>query len=142
MGFWSASTVGGSVSQIYESATSYPDAPSLAGLDEENLYYTYYSASNSESTGIFAMPKRGGDTRVVVPNTVPTLINSRTIDDTHVYWVDVSDQYNIRRAPKNGNGAFESIPVGSFSTPEDLIVDGCAIYWTSGAPNQLLVRAK
>lgn len=140
VGFWSVPSAGGSASQIYQSTSGNAEGPSLAGVDEEDLYYSYPGSSTLR--GIFAMPKQGGDARVVVPDAVPILMNSRTIDETHVYWVDQYAQSSIRRAPKRGNGTIESIPVGSSGTPSDLVVDGCAIYWAGTGPYQLLVRAK
>jgi hypothetical protein len=142
VGFWSVPTVGGAASQLFESPKAIPDVPSLAGLDDDSLYYAYNTGSPGTSTGIFAMPKAGGEGRVVVANAAPMLMGSQTIDDTHVYWIDQNDQYTIRRALKKGDGSVESFSIGSFSSPEDLLVDGCAVYWTSGMPGQLLVRAK
>jgi hypothetical protein len=139
MTVFSVATTGGPVSVIYEWSASLVELPVLSALDGQSLYYTY---PGSRPPGIFSIPKGGGNSRPVVATADPTVFGSRTIDDTHVYWIDWSDLYNIRRAPKTGAGGIETIATGGTGQITDLAVDGCNIYWMANGKNRVLVRAK
>jgi hypothetical protein len=138
LAFFSAATSGGPISMIHEWSTSLAQAPMLGAVDGQSLYYTL---PNGSTHSIHSIPKGGGDSLTVVDSAEPSVFASYTIDDTHVYWVDLSAPGDIRRATKTGDGVIETISTGGASI-EDLAVDGCNIYWiTSGKP-RLNVRSK
>jgi hypothetical protein len=137
--FLSMPTEGGAVVQIYESPAASPDAPSLAAVDDERLYYVF---PGSPSEGIVAMPKAGGAGQTVVANAVPILFGSQTIDGSHLYWVDQSDQGTIRRTAKTGTGGIELFWSGALASITTIAIDACNVYWTPGYPNELRVRGK
>lgn len=136
--FFSMSTTGGKVTQIQEWPEG-ADERFLQGVDDQSLYFV---RPNSLTKGIFAMPKAGGDTRTVVANADPIAFSNRTIDDTHVYWVDVRETGVLQRAPKNGNGTSEKLPGDDFGGLTDMAVDRCNIYWLVLNEPRVLVRGK
>ena len=136
--FISMASPSGPIYQIYESVDAFPDAPSLAAVDDQSLYAV---ATGSTSPGILALPKTGGDSRMVVAGANPILFDSHSIDDKHVYWVDQSDQTSIRRAPKTGAGPTETVWSGA-SGISGLAVDACNVYWTVSGPTRLMVKGK
>jgi hypothetical protein len=138
MAFFSMSTTGGKVTQIQEWSDT-TDPRLLRAVDEQSLYFM---GPNSTSKGIFAMPKAGGDSRTVVANAAPIVFGNKNVDDTHVYWIDYSDQASIQRAPKTGNGAIEKIPGEDSGGVYDVAVDRCNIYWLPSGKPRVLVRGK
>jgi hypothetical protein len=136
--FMSMPSPSGPIFQVYRSPDAFPDAPSLTAVDDQSLYAV---ATGSVSPGILAMPKTGGDSRMVVAGANPILLDSHTIDDKHVYWVDQSNQSSVRRAPKAGGGPTEAVWSGS-SALSGLAVDGCNVYWTVSGPTRLMVKGK
>jgi hypothetical protein len=138
--FLSMPMAGGTVSQIYQSTSPFPDSPSLSAVDEQNIYYLF---SRGASAGIWSMPKGGGEGHAVLPEAGPILFGSETIDDKYLYWVDQSDQYSLRRAPKTGGGSTEIFwTAGLGATISQLAIDDCSVYWTTGLPDRLLMRAR
>jgi hypothetical protein len=133
--FMSVSVAGGTVTQVFQS----PEQPSLAAVDDQSLYYSFW---NDPAKGIVAVPKQGGEGRTLVANAAPILLASKTIDETHVYWVDMSDQDSIRRASKTGTGGIEIVWRARGRGIADMAVDACNVYWTAGNPSELFVRAK
>jgi hypothetical protein len=130
---------GGEVTQLYQSSSTFPDTPTLAALDDQRLYYYFYTDSGA---GIMAMPKDGGEGQTVVPNTAPLVLSSHSIDDTHVYWTDHTDQATIRRVPKIGNGEVEIFWSTSMGWVSDIAVDACNVYWAKYNPTEIMVRTQ
>ncbi len=137
--FRSVPTVGGTITQLYESMTTFADAPSLAAVDDQRLYYDFPTGSG---TGIMAMPKDGGESQTVVPKAKPLMFSSRSIDDSHVYWTEQSDQATIRRIPKTGSGDSEIFWSADSRWVAEIAVDACNVYWTAYNPTEILVRGK
>jgi hypothetical protein len=136
--FFSTSTSGGPVTQIQERSSDLTDVRILKAVDDQNLYFI---RPNNTTKGIFALPKGGGDSRTVVANVDPVTFGSQTIDDTHVYWVDASDQTSIQRSLKTGSG-IEKIPSEGSDGIADMAVDHCNIYWLPSGKPRILVRGK
>jgi hypothetical protein len=89
-----------------------------------------------------AMPKDGGESQTVVPEAKPLMFSSRSIDDSHVYWTEQSDQATIRRIPKTGSGDSEIFWSADSRWVADIAVDACNVYWTAYNPTEILVRAQ
>jgi hypothetical protein len=70
-------------------------------MDEQKLYF------HDPNSGLWAMPKTGGDRQLVIPTKDSLLLDSSTIDDTHIYHVDSADPSSLLRTPKWG-GPIES----------------------------------
>lgn len=107
----------------------------LFAIDEQNLYFL------EPARGIWAMPKTGGDRRLVIPSGHPLWLDSSTLDDTDIYYVDSSDQSTLRRASKQGG------PIQLWRSDADrpiqaLTVDACNVYWFAANPPTLYYRAK
>ena len=136
--FMSMPSPSGPILQVYQSPDAFPDAPSMTAVDDQSLYAV---ATGSASPGILAMPKVGGDSRMVVAGANPILFDSHTIDDKHVYWVDQSNQFSVRRASKAGGGLTEAVWSGA-SGISGLAVDACNVYWTVSGPTRLMVKGK
>lgn len=139
MAFFTVSTTGGPVSQIQEWSSDLTDPRVLRAVDDQSLYFL---RPNATTKGIFAMPKGGGDSRAVVANVDPVSFGNQTIDDTHVYWIDGSDQTTIQRALKTGSGSIETISSDDPGGISDLAVDRCNIYWLPSGKPRVLVRGK
>ena len=137
--FMSMPIPSGPIFQIFKWPLVFPDAPSLAAIDEQSLYYI---AGGSAPPGVVAMLKTAGDDHMVLDGAQPLLFGSQTIDDQHLYWVDQTDQSSIRRAPKVVNAPTEMFWTTSSDAISNLVVDGCNVYWTVSAPSRLLARAK
>jgi hypothetical protein len=137
--FLSMPVPSGPIFQIFKWPQTFPDAPSLAAIDDENLYYV---AGGSAPPGVVAMLKTAGGDHMVLDGAQPMLFGSQTIDGKHLYWVDQSDQSSIRRAPKMVNAPTETFWTASSDAISNLAVDGCNVYWTVSASNRLLAQAK
>jgi hypothetical protein len=135
--FRSMPVSGGAVAQLYESPATFPDTPSLAAVDDESLYYLF---ADGEGQGVWAMPKGGGDGRLIVAKVLPVVLLIPPSGDSYIYWVDQSDQETIRRAPKAGGGVVEILWSGK--NPTSLAIDDCNLYWIAGYPSQLYARAR
>jgi hypothetical protein len=127
----------GPIRRVFRWPQVAPDSPSLAAIDDESLYYV---ASGSAPPGVVAMLKTAGDDHMVLNGAQPIVFGSKTIDRTHLYWVDQTDQATILRAPKQVNAPFETFGTTAGDTITDLVVDDCNVYWTAG--NRLFARAK
>jgi hypothetical protein len=139
MAFSSASTKGGAVTQLQEWSSDFFDPYVLRAVDAQSLYFI---RPTSPTRGIFAVPKTGGDIRTVAANTDPVTFGNKNIDDTHVYWLDTSDQSVIKRTLKTGNGDIETIGGDEDDSITDVAVDACNVYWTTSMAPQILVRRK
>ena len=137
--FMSMPIPSGPILQIFQWPQVFPDAPSLAAIDDQSLYY---AAGASAPPGIVAMLKTGGDDHMVLDGAQPILFGSQTIDDKNLYWVDQADQSSIRRAPKMVNAPTETFWTTSSDAVSNLALDSCNVYWTVSVPSRLLARAK
>ena len=137
--FMSMPIPSGPILQIFQWPQVFPDAPSLAAIDDQSLYYV---AGSGAPPGVVAMLKTAGEDHMVLDGAQPMLFGSQTIDDKHLYWVDQSDQSSIRRAPKMVNAQTETFWTTSSDAVSNLAVDGCNVYWTVSVPSRLLARAK
>jgi hypothetical protein len=137
--FMSMPIPSGPIYQIFQWPQVFPDAPRLAAIDDQSLYYV---AGDDAPPGVVAMLKTAGDDHMVLDGAQPLLFGSQTIDDQHLYWVDQTDQSSIRRAPKMVNAPTETFWTTSSDAISNLAVDGCNVYWTASVPSRLLARAK
>jgi hypothetical protein len=137
--FMSMPIPSGPILQIFQWPQVFPDAPSLAAIDDQSLYYV---AGASAPPGVVAMLKTAGNDHMVLDGAQPMLFGSQTIDDKHLYWVDQADQSSIRRAPKMVNAPTETFWTTASDAVSNLAVDGCNVYWTVSVPSRLLARAK
>jgi hypothetical protein len=137
--FLSMPVPSGPILQIFQWPQVFPDAPSLAAIDDQSLYYV---AGGSAPPGVVAMLKTAGDDHMVLNGAQPLLFGSQTIDDKHLYWVDQADPSSIRRAPKMVNAPTETFWTTSSDAISNLTLDGCNVYWTVSVPSRLLASAK
>jgi hypothetical protein len=130
---YSMPSAGGAATLLVTLPTDSWNGTILHGIDEQRLYYL------DPDVGLMAMPKQGGEAQLVIAK--PRFMRW-TVDDTHIYWVDSSQQSTLRRTPKQG-GPTESL----WTNPSDghiqaVAVDACNVYWFAVNPQTLRYRAK
>ena len=63
------------------------------------------------------------------------------VDDTHVYWTESRDStHHVMRAPKNGGTPM--VLASPTSKPDQILVDGAAVYWTIEPAHELWTAQK